>query len=218
MEKNKPMINRRDFVKIAAAGVVAAGIGGTAYGVLGPKSLWSVGPQIPLAKGMLLHDPSRCLGCRRCELSCTTMREGKASPTTARVHLSRNYAFGPKGTQLGVQRGTGNFGNGRIIVDTCRQCPSPVPCVDACPIKAIGDKPPVNARAVKDICLGVGACVGACPWEMPTLDPNPPRITPPKVTKCDLCDGDPRCVKFCPTGAMQYVPWQDMTEIIPKRH
>jgi Fe-S-cluster-containing hydrogenase component 2 len=26
-----------------------------------------------------------------------------------------------------------------------------------------------------------------------------------KVIKCDLCDGDPLCVKFCETGAIQYV-------------
>ena len=24
------------------------------------------------------------------------------------------------------------------------------------------------------------------------------------VIKCDLCDGDPVCVKFCPTGAIKY--------------
>jgi len=26
-----------------------------------------------------------------------------------------------------------------------------------------------------------------------------------KVIKCDLCDGDPTCVKFCETKALQYV-------------
>jgi Fe-S-cluster-containing dehydrogenase component len=24
------------------------------------------------------------------------------------------------------------------------------------------------------------------------------------VLKCDLCDGDPTCVKICPTGALSY--------------
>jgi len=26
-----------------------------------------------------------------------------------------------------------------------------------------------------------------------------------KVIKCDFCDGDPQCVRFCETGAIQYV-------------
>ena len=26
-----------------------------------------------------------------------------------------------------------------------------------------------------------------------------------KLIKCDLCGGDPTCVKFCSTGALQYV-------------
>ena len=27
-----------------------------------------------------------------------------------------------------------------------------------------------------------------------------------RVLKCDLCDGDPICVKVCPTGALNYEP------------
>jgi len=26
------------------------------------------------------------------------------------------------------------------------------------------------------------------------------------VIKCDLCDGDPTCVRFCDPGALQFVP------------
>ena len=29
------------------------------------------------------------------------------------------------------------------------------------------------------------------------------------VQKCDLCGGEPRCVPFCPTGALLYVPAED---------
>ncbi len=24
--------------------------------------------------------------------------------------------------------------------------------------------------------------------------------------KCDLCEGDPECVKYCPYGAIEYLP------------
>jgi Fe-S-cluster-containing hydrogenase component 2 len=38
-----------------------------------------------------------------------------------------------------------------------------------------------------------------------------------KATKCDLCGGDPQCVKACPSAALRYVPWIDMTKEIPIR-
>jgi Fe-S-cluster-containing hydrogenase component 2 len=31
-----------------------------------------------------------------------------------------------------------------------------------------------------------------------------------KVVKCDLCEGDPYCVKYCETGAIQYVDIEDI--------
>jgi Fe-S-cluster-containing hydrogenase component 2 len=30
------------------------------------------------------------------------------------------------------------------------------------------------------------------------------------VVKCDLCEGDPYCVKYCETGAIQYVDIEDI--------
>ena len=38
-----------------------------------------------------------------------------------------------------------------------------------------------------------------------------------KATKCDLCAGDPQCVKVCPSGALSYVPWRDMSTDTPVR-
>jgi Fe-S-cluster-containing hydrogenase component 2 len=35
-----------------------------------------------------------------------------------------------------------------------------------------------------------------------------------EIIKCDLCDGDPKCVKYCSTGAIEYL---DETEELEKR-
>ena len=35
-----------------------------------------------------------------------------------------------------------------------------------------------------------------------------------EIIKCDLCDGDPKCVKYCSTGAIQYL---DETDELEKR-
>jgi Fe-S-cluster-containing hydrogenase component 2 len=41
----------------------------------------------------------------------------------------------------------------------------------------------------------------ACPFGAISVDP-----LNHEVVKCDLCLGDPACSKFCPTGAIEYVP------------
>jgi Fe-S-cluster-containing dehydrogenase component len=40
----------------------------------------------------------------------------------------------------------------------------------------------------------------ACPFGAITFDEESG-----KMRKCDLCDGDPACVKHCTTGAIQYI-------------
>ena len=135
-------------------------------------------------------------------------------PALARVKINRNYNFGTTGIQPGFMNTDGIFGNGRIIQDTCRQCPHPVPCLDACPAAAIELDPRTNARVVNTAkCTGCKTCLRACPWAMTTFN-----SATSKASKCHLCGGSPECVKACPTGALQYVPWVDKTQEVPMRY
>ena len=43
-------------------------------------------------------------------------------------------------------------------------------------------------------------CVTACPFGGMGID-----TVVQQVIKCDLCDGDPICVRFCDPGALQFV-------------
>jgi len=42
-------------------------------------------------------------------------------------------------------------------------------------------------------------CTIACPFGASVYDP-----VLDMIAKCDLCGGDPQCVKLCPSGALTY--------------
>lgn len=201
-------LSRRQFLKLSGVSI----IGITALGPVLAKG--SAKPLIIMeqAEGIVLADPTRCVGCRRCELACTEFNDGKAQPSISRIKVNRNINFGPKGLYAG--RGSlGNWGNGLIMQDLCKQCPHPVPCANACPNDAIVVKPPLNARVVDpDKCVGCKMCQKACPWEMLSFDSEKN-----KATKCFLCDGKPKCVEACPASALTYASWRDLTEKVPPR-
>jgi Fe-S-cluster-containing dehydrogenase component len=160
----------------------------------------------------VVADPTRCTGCKRCELACSEFNDGKASHALSRIKVSRNYNYGPRGQQAG-SRAMGQFGNLRIVQDTCKQCPHPVPCATACPNDAIVVDPNTKARVVDpDKCQGCKVCQRACPWEMMVFDKETQ-----KASKCFLCNGKPQCVEMCPTAALQYISWRDLTQAVPVR-
>jgi len=80
------------------------------------------------------------------------------------------------------------------------QCVSPA-CLHICPSGAITLEEATGAKIIEHAkCIGCRMCMLACPFGAVTVDP----ITK-KVIKCDLCEGDPACAKFCPTGAIEYL-------------
>jgi Fe-S-cluster-containing dehydrogenase component len=201
--------SRRGFLK-TTMGAAAA------LSVLGPwASEPGTAPVVILenAEGLVVSDPTRCTACRRCELACTEFNEGRAQPALARIKIIRNYNFGPRGQQAGVGRGMGEFGNFRVVPDTCKQCPHPVPCATTCPSGAIVADARTKARIVdREQCTGCRICQRACPWEMMTWDEEAG-----KASKCHLCGGAPECVAACPALALRYVPWRDLTRAVPIR-
>jgi carbon-monoxide dehydrogenase iron sulfur subunit len=130
----------------------------------------------------LMVDPEKCTGCRLCELACSIKHENVANPNTSRVHIVK-WMIG-----------------GVYIPMVCQQCDSPV-CEAVCPVNATFRDPETGAMMIDyDKCIGCRMCVVYCPFGGAGLD-----VRRRKTIKCDLCDGDPMCVKFCRPEALQYV-------------
>jgi Fe-S-cluster-containing hydrogenase component 2 len=77
----------------------------------------------------------------------------------------------------------------------CSQCHD-YPCVKSCPVNSLSIDEATSAVIVdRETCTSCKACVEACPGRVPFLHPGDN-----KATICDLCGGDPQCVKICQGG------------------
>jgi len=142
-----------------------------------------VSVELQQAIGHIERNVEACSGCRTCEAVCTLSHDGVVSPALARTWIVY-YIM-----------------ESRIEGYTCKQCEGPE-CLYACPVEgALYIDEATGARVIDpEKCIGCELCLEACPQY-----PNSPiRYDAQReiCVKCDLCDGDPLCVKFCPESAL----------------
>jgi len=129
-------------------------------------------------------EPEKCRACRSCEFACSVKNYGEANPARSRIHVV-------------VSQKDGVIGSVPVV---CQQCADPM-CASLCPAGAIARNPDTGAMEVDaGKCLGCRMCVEVCPFGAPSADPRTGTSE-----KCDLCGGDPMCVKFCAFDAIRYV-------------
>jgi Fe-S-cluster-containing hydrogenase component 2 len=132
-------------------------------------------------------DPYKCTGCGICELACS-QEKGETTPLKSRIRVIRmkplfDFAL------------------------ACRSCED-AKCVKACPEKAISQAPDTGILVIDEKkCKGCDWCVQACEYGGIAIHPETGL-----AVACDLCGGDPQCIKFCPEEAIELVETDEEAE------
>jgi Fe-S-cluster-containing hydrogenase component 2 len=131
--------------------------------------------------------PELCIACKSCEVACAFSHPvGYGEPGASRI----NIELIRKTPEIQV--------NVPVI---CLQCDAAA-CELVCPTNALQWNRETDALEMhNELCTQCQMCVAACPFGNIFIDPG--TAFP---VKCDLCGGDPKCVKFCPTKAISYEP------------
>lgn len=132
----------------------------------------------------------RCVGCRICELACSLEhRSGASNPRNGLLRIESRREMGPNKNISGIE-----------VIHICRQC-DPAPCAESCPVEAFAWDQDLAIRTVdSDRCSGCERCLDACPYGMVLMNGETET-----AEKCDLCGGDPLCVRYCPAGALVFL-------------
>jgi carbon-monoxide dehydrogenase iron sulfur subunit len=130
----------------------------------------------------LVFKAGRCTGCRLCEQICSIVHTNTCDPERSRIRIVR---MEEKGVNLPTY---------------CHRCEEAA-CMAACPTSAISRNKSTDATEIDhELCVKCEACVTECPFRGIYFD-----RTDDKIIACDFCGGDPQCVTFCETRAIEFL-------------
>jgi len=130
-------------------------------------------------KGLRLKSvPENCTGCQICEVVCTQYHENGYGQRDARLRIeTKSINEEPPSHKP-------------IVCTLCGRC------VEACETGALRIGPEGYLVLDKNLCNSCGDCVQACPLHLIFMNREG------KPVFCDLCQGDPQCVRWCKSGAI----------------
>lgn len=119
-----------------------------------------------------------CTGCRLCEIACSFHHEQECSTSKSRIKILKDEE------------------QGNHLVLLCIQCAEAY-CVQSCSQGALYRDKAGVVQVNGETCDGCGVCLTTCPLNALSLNSETS-----VVFKCDLCGGDPECVKWCTRAAI----------------
>ena len=138
---------------------------------------------------IVVVDPDACVACRDCEYACAFRQSGDFARRDSCIRVNF-YA---------AERA--------CVPLTCLHC-AEAWCLEVCPAAAIGRDPGSGAVTIDTRrCAGCKMCLLACPYGNIHFDEQAG-----VSRKCDLCGGDPACVRFCTSGALAFVEVDEAAE------
>ena len=164
-----------------------------------------------MAKAKLI-DVTRCTACRSCQTACKNWNKLPAVETQFIGSYENPPEFQPTTWTRVTFNEHGSNGSVKwyFAKKQCMHCVDAA-CESICPAEAISHTTYGNVYIDHKICIGCGACVGACPFNVPRVDP-----ANNKSRKCTMCldrltnDLPPACVNACPVDALSFGDREEM--------
>ena len=140
--------------------------------------------EIPNVVEKLFALRNQCTECNVCEVACSLVHsnDGMVNPQMARLKIEH----APEKPSRVNPDGLG------FVAGICHHCGNPPPCAEVCPTDAFYYDPKTKAAVIEqDKCVQCMECIPGCPFDAVFVAPSG------ELLKCDLCAGDPVCVKAC---------------------
>ncbi|MDR1776667.1 MAG: 4Fe-4S dicluster domain-containing protein [Desulfovibrio sp.] len=209
-------MNRRKFLTILGSAGVASAMGTAKVAQAGGGThTW---PYYENSYGVL-HDTTRCIGCRRCEQGCSKVNN---LPKPDKPHdlsvLNKRRRMTPT-TWTVVNKYELN-GKPVFRKQQCFHCNDPA-CASACFAKCFSKQPNGSVTYDGTQCVGCRYCMIACPFYVPSFEYDD--AWDPLVVKCTFCEPRlkegklPGCVEACPMDALTFGRRSDLIKIARTR-
>ncbi len=168
----------------------------------------------------VLHDTTRCIGCRQCEKAC---QEVNNLPMPQQPFSNLEVTHTRRRTSAAAWTVVNRYEvEGKEIFRKlqCLHCNDPA-CASACFAKCFVKEADGSVSYDGSQCVGCRYCMVACPFYVPGFQYE--EAYDPLVQKCTFCrprlqEGKlPGCVENCPMGALTFGKRSDLIKIARKR-